>query len=230
MSSRGSASSARLRDLVRKLALLVPLPFLVAFAAWGSARVADTIGTALGAALSAVATVVGSEQRPVNEQDDPGARIRISSFDEDGPLGATNVAGAAPSGAKRGKGRADPAQAASRSIFVSAQKVLELSESRVTPKGVRVPAKGARPAGLALLGVEGLGIGLRDGDVLTRALGQPALSSSAVVRAILVARANRVKVLEGEFYRGTERWTLRVEQPYLDENRSERVKVTLRER
>ena len=148
----------------------------------------------------------------------------------DAPLGAANVAGARR-GRNAARGAASQvAQPTNRSIFVSAQKVLELSETRVTPKGVRVPAKGARPAGLALLGVEGLGIGLRDGDVLTRALGQPALSSSAVVRAILVARANRVKVLEGEFYRGTERWTLRVEQPYLDENRYERVKVTLRER
>jgi hypothetical protein len=214
---------------VRKLALLVPLPFLVAFAAWGSARVADRIGVALGAALSAVATVALAEQRPVDEQEDPGARIRGSIFDEDASL-AANVVGAAPSGARRGKGRGDPAPATSRSIFISAQKVLELSETRVAPKGVRVPAKGARPAGLELHGVEGLCTGLRDGDVLTRALGQPALSSSAVVRAILVARANRVKVLEGEFYRGTERWTLRVEQPYLDENRYERVKVTLRER
>ena len=201
---------------MRKLALLMPLPFLVAFAAWGSARVADSIGVALGAALSAVATVVGSEQRPEGEQADPGARIRGSIFDENASLGAANVAGAAPSvGGKRGKGRGDPAQATSRSIFISAQKVLDLSETRVTPKGVRVPAKGTRPAGLALLGVEGLGIGLRDGDVLTRALGQPALSSSAVVQAILVARTRRVKVLEGEFYRGSERWTLRVEQPYL---------------
>ncbi|HVR20025.1 MAG TPA: hypothetical protein VMS65_10020 [Polyangiaceae bacterium] len=211
---------------MRKLALLVPLPFLVAFAAWGSARVADTIGVALGAALSAVATVVGAEQRPVEEKVDPGARLPI--FGTDAPLGEASVAGA--TGAKRGKGRSEPAQPTHRSVFVSAQKVLALSEARVTPKGVRVDAKGARPAGLALFGVEGLGIGLRDGDVLTRALGQPALSSSAVVRAILVARANRVKVLEGEFYRGTERWTLHVEQPYLDDNRFARVKVTLRER
>jgi hypothetical protein len=67
-----------------------------------------------------------------------------------------------------------------------------------------------------LVGVAGLGIGLRDGDVLTSALGQPALSSSAVVRAILVARSQRIRVLEGEFFRGQERWVLRVEQPYLD--------------
>jgi hypothetical protein len=201
---------------VRKLALLVPLPFLVAVAAWVSAWAADAGGAALGAALSAVATVVGAEQRPAGDESelDP----MIPGFAADQTLGESSVASSA--GAKRGKARGGQAgQASSRSIFVSAEQVLRLSETRVTPKGVRTQASGSRPAGLALRGVEGLGIGLRDGDVLTRALGQPALSSSAVVQAILVARARRVKVLEGEFYRGNERWTLLVEQPYLDGER-----------
>jgi hypothetical protein len=65
--------------------------------------------------------------------------------------------------------------------------------------------------------VAALGVGLAEGDILTRALGQPALSREAVVRAVLQARARRARVLEGEFYRGSERWILRVEQPYLPE-------------
>jgi hypothetical protein len=199
---------------LQKLALLLPLPFLVALAAWGSARAADSSGAALGAALASVATVIGTQQAPAEEEFDFDERVPVSA------LGAAMTQGDAVStpAPKRSKGRSAPSVALpARSLFVSAEKVLKLSESRVTPKGARVPASGVRPAGLSLTGVAGLGIGLRDGDVLTRALGQPATSSSAVVRAILVARAQRVKVLEGEFYRGNERWTLRVEQPYLDE-------------
>jgi hypothetical protein len=204
---------------VRKLAPLLPLPFLVALAAWGSARAADRSGAALGAALSAVAGVIGTEQRPV---EDEGALDETIPSSAVGPVLAES-SGSRKGGAKRSK---PAASASARSLFVSAETVLRLSESRVTPKGVRVPANGARPAGLRLQGVAGLGIGLRDGDVLTRALGQPAQSSSDVVRAILVARANRVRVLEGEFYRGNERWTLRVEQPYLDEARAGSGKET----
>lgn len=190
---------------------LLPLPLLVVIAALASARVADTGAAALGAALSAVADVVRIEQRPV--EDDEAAEpivpvVTLLSSD------TTLAAIAAPKGKKT---RAAVSAPAGRSIFVSAETVLKLADGRVKPRGVRVAADGPRPAGLKLVGVGALGIGLRDGDVLVSALGQPALSSSAVVRSILLARSQRVKVLEGEFFRGQERWTLRVEQPYLDE-------------
>ncbi len=200
---------------MRRFAPLFPLPLVIALAAWGSARAADSVARALGAALGSVASVVGTGQRP-SEDDEAEAVIPVSALVVGDVFGASEPqAIAAP---KRGKGRSGSAAATeARSIYVSAAEVLRLAEGRVTPKGVRVPADGTRPAGLKLVGVAALGIGLRDGDVLTRALGQPALASSAVVRAILVARSHRVKVLEGEFYRGHERWTIRVEQPYLDE-------------
>ena len=204
------------RTTVRKFAPLFPLPLLLALAVWGSARVADAAGTSLGAALGAVASVIGTQQRP-SEGDEADVTIPTSVVIAGDALGEAEPGSiAAP---KRGKAR--PAAATPvRSIYVSAAQVLTLADARVRPRGVRVPADGKRPAGLKLVGVAGLGIGLRDGDVLTRALGQPALASSAVVRAILVARSKRVKVLEGEFYRGQERWIIRVEQPYLDEEGS----------
>jgi hypothetical protein len=196
---------------VRRFVPLLPLPLLVAFAAWGSAWAADAGGRALGAALSAVADVVGAEQRPLEDDDTAEPIVPVVT------LLAADVSGAAIAAPKGKKGRVSGSAApASRALFVSAGTVLKLSEARAKPRGVRVAASGVRPAGLKLVGVEALGIGLRDGDVLTSALGQPALSSSAVVRAILVARSRRAKVLEGEFFRGQERWTLRVEQPYLD--------------
>jgi hypothetical protein len=99
-------------------------------------------------------------------------------------------------------------------LFVSADTVLKIASKKVQLRGVPVAREGARPAGLRLVGVSGLGVGLLDGDVLTQALGRPVMSRSEVVSAVLRARARQEKVLEGEFYRGTERWVLRVEQPY----------------
>jgi hypothetical protein len=197
--------------LVRRFVPLLPLPLLVALAAWGSAWIADAGGAALGAALSAVADVVRVEQRPAEDEDAAEPIVPVMAL----LASDANVAAvAAPKGKKT---RAASSAPAGRSIFVSAETVLKLADGRVKPRGVRVAANGARPAGLKLVGVGALGVGLRDGDVLTTALGQPALSSSAVVRAILVARSQRARVLEGEFFRGQERWVLRVEQPYLDE-------------
>lgn len=202
---------------MRKFAPLFPLPLLLALAAWGSARAADRAAAALGSALHAVASVVGTEQRP-SEGDEAEVVIPTSALVTRDAFEGEPSAIAAP---KRGKAKPGGAAATeTRSIFVSSAQVLRLANARVKPRGIRVAADGKRPAGLKLVGVGGLGIGLRDGDVLTRALGQPALASSAVVRAILVARSHRVRVLEGEFYRGYERWTIRVEQPYLDEEPS----------
>jgi hypothetical protein len=203
------------RLALRRFAPFLPLPLVLALGAWGSARVADAAGAVLGEALAAVAAVIGTNDTSSDEESDVDDAIPASTFAVGDALRETGTDSVAAPGKKKAKSRASAA-ATERAIFVSAEKVLRLSETRVTPRGVRVPADGTRPAGLKLVGVGPLGIGLRDGDVLTRALGQPALSSSAVVRAVLVARARRIKVLEGEFYRGQERWILRVEQPYLE--------------
>jgi hypothetical protein len=110
--------------------------------------------------------------------------------------------------------------AAPKVLFVSADTVLKIAATKVQLRGVPVAREGTRPAGLRLVGVSALGVGLVDGDVLTRALGRPVMSRSEVVRAVLGARARQEKALEGEFYRGTERWLLRVEQPYPQEPRA----------
>lgn len=198
---------------MRRLAPLLPLPFLIALAAWSSGKLADAAGERLAAVL------FGLSQSLVREE------IRDTAGDEldfDGVGVVTPptipVAWSAPATAagvkaakKRGTVKAAPA---TRGVFVSAETVLKLANGGVRPRGVAVKADGKRPAGLKLLNVGGLGIGLRDGDVLTRAVGQPALSSGAVVQAVLIARANRAPFLDGEFWRDGERHTLRVEQPY----------------
>ncbi|MEZ4221128.1 MAG: hypothetical protein R3B13_09370 [Polyangiaceae bacterium] len=102
-----------------------------------------------------------------------------------------------------------------KGVRVSAGRVLALANAGARPSGVFVPARGARPAGLALTGVSALGVGLIDGDVLTHAGGRPASSAAAVVGMVLGARARGLPELSGRFWRNGESWNLIVEQPYV---------------
>lgn len=189
---------------MRLLALLLPLPLLVAVAAFGSARAADALGARLGGALSVIGRVVGVE-----------ARVD-SSEPFELPADLARPTPDAPPAAKKAGAKKPLKKAPAKGIFVSAQTVLKLASRGGRPRGTPVAAAGPRPAGLRLSGVSALGIGLEDGDVLTRALGRPALSASSVVESVIVARAKRVKVLDGEIYRGNDRYVIQVEQPYLD--------------
>jgi len=189
---------------VRRLFLLVPLPLLLALAAWISSRAADHAVNALSGVIANVAAFV-VRSAPVEEKQELDVVDRAAPIPAAAP-GTTP----APNKAQKGKHKQS-------ALFVSANTVLRIASTKVNLRGVPVAKQGARPAGLRLVGVSALGVGLVDGDVLTRALGQPALSREAVVRAVLVARARRERVLEGEFYRGNERWVLQVEQPYPSE-------------
>lgn len=193
----------------KRLLWLLPLPLLCVLGAWGSAHVADRIGIAISRALGAVAPFLVTHP---HEEPEPESFV-------DAPSEAAVLPVSIVTPAPATKGRRTPPRTKTKaevhSLFVSAETVLRLAEARVRPRGVPVKAEGQRPAGLRLSNVGALGIGLHEGDVLTRAVGQPALSSSAVVSAVLVARARGAKVLEGEFWRAGERWVLQVEQPYL---------------
>lgn len=191
---------------MRPLALLLPLPWIVAIAAVGSAHAADVLGARLGNALSVIARVVSVEAKV--DSSDPFELPEVPTFLAE-PIRDT------PPAVKKA-GKKPLKKAPPKGIFVSASSVLKLASRGGRPRGTPVKASGARPAGLRLSGVSALGIGLEDGDVLTRALGRPALSASSVVESVIVARAKRVKVLDGEIYRGNERYSIQVEQPYLD--------------
>lgn len=112
--------------------------------------------------------------------------------------------------------RARPRAPTPQGLFVSADKVLRLARVGARPAGIPVDAAGGRPGGLLLTGVGGLGVGLRDGDILTHALGQPAVSEEAVVGAILRARGARQPQLSGRVWRDGRTFALVVAQPYLD--------------
>lgn len=101
-------------------------------------------------------------------------------------------------------------------LFVSANTVLRLARAGVRPAGIPVNAAGSRPAGLLLTGVGGLGVGLQDGDILTHAVGRPAVSEEVVVGAILRARGAREPQLSGRVWRAGRSFALVVAQPYAD--------------
>lgn len=189
---------------MRPLALLLPLPLLVAVAAFGSARAADALGARLGAAFAVIGPTVGAQAK--EDFSDP--------FELPADLAAPGRD--TPAAVKQPARKKTLKKAPAKGIFVSAQTVLKLASRGGRPRGTPVKAAGARPAGLLLSGVSALGIGLEDGDVLTRALGRPALSAGSVVEGVIVARSKRVKVLDGEIYRGNDRYLIQVEQPYLD--------------
>jgi hypothetical protein len=200
----------------------VPLPFLLAFAAWSSARVADRAGEAGASVLSTLAAFVRHAEPTPPEPAIPTGVLLAAE-----PVAADAAPPALAGPTAKNPKRHGPVRAAAPSVlFVSRDQVLRLATARVVPRGVPVAASAVRPAGLKLSGVAALGVGLQDGDVLTRALGVPALSSGAVVQAVLVARAHRAPVLEGEVWRGNQRLILRVEQPYLAESDAAPAPVT----
>ncbi|HLV19489.1 MAG TPA: hypothetical protein VKZ49_01355 [Polyangiaceae bacterium] len=100
-------------------------------------------------------------------------------------------------------------------VRVAADQVLRLARAGARPSGVKVPARGKRPPGLALRGVSALGIGVQDGDVLTHVEGQPVASVGAVIGHIVAARGAGAAVIHGRLWRGDRAFVLVVEQPYL---------------
>lgn len=101
----------------------------------------------------------------------------------------------------------------SKGVFVSAQAVLRLANARAIPDGRPVPADGARPAGVQLSGVGGLGIGMRDGDVLTTAAGAPVRSKAQVIGLVASALGKGAETISGSFWRDGERYNLVVRVP-----------------
>jgi hypothetical protein len=125
--------------------------------------------------------------------------------------------GAAPSSVRAPAPRsATAAPARPQPLFVSAASVLLLSKSAARPHGTFVSKTPQHPAGLRLTGVAGLGIGVKDGDILVDALGMTPRSSGEIIGAVIQARAQRVRYLSGMLWRSGQTFRITVEQPYLD--------------
>jgi hypothetical protein len=202
--------------------VLPRLPLVVAFIAlpaFGVARIgqsfADRWGTEIGREVAAVAQHLRPAPAPP-----PGPEASALDSDFAEPPIATasddNPALAAP-GQRKGGQKRKPGPPAKLGVFVSAATVLRLAQASAMPRAVAVGPQGARPAGLRLIGVSGLGIGMRDGDVLTSVLGARVGATGEVVSRVIAARARRAREISGEFWRNGVSGSIVVEQPYLDE-------------
>ncbi|MCC6668868.1 MAG: hypothetical protein IT375_34300 [Polyangiaceae bacterium] len=182
------------------LALMLPLPAL----ALGANALADQLARAAGRSLAAA---TGRWLAPPVARQQP-------VFVEAWPAPEATDAALPTGPARRPAPAAKAAPAVPKGIRVRADAVLRLANGGARPGGVPVPARGERPAGLALVGVSALGIGLVDGDVLTHAAGRPALSAGDVIGVVLGSRASHQPEIWGRFWRNGESWNLVVEQPY----------------
>jgi hypothetical protein len=113
------------------------------------------------------------------------------------------------------KPHANEEPAAAIGVFVSRKRVVRAANAGLRPSGWPVSATDAHPAGLSLTGITGLGVGLRDGDILTRAGGTPATSDGAVVAAVTAALRRQQKAMTAEVWRGRQRFIVTVELPKL---------------
>ena len=77
-------------------------------------------------------------------------------------------------------------------------------------------ADGPRPAGIELFGVGSLGIGMRDGDVLTVVAGRAVRTEAQIVGLVLAARARHDPGISAVFWRGKAPWALFVAMPYAE--------------
>lgn len=193
------------RRLVLAALLALPLPL----SAWASAHAADSAGAALGAQAGQLAAFVPQ----------PEAELEPDAFAAQGSLVAVDGTDAAPELPKRAHARHRRRVYIARGVHVSAPVVLRLADSGARPRGVYVPSDGVRPAGMRLSGVSRLGLGVRDGDVLTRVAGAPARSAGDVIGAVVAARGRLARAVSGVFWRGHVPYRLVVDQPYVAQRR-----------
>jgi hypothetical protein len=99
------------------------------------------------------------------------------------------------------------------SIHIDEKRLVELSRTRSIPAGRPVPATAVRPAGIALFGVGGYGVGLKDGDVLTTVEGRSVQAEGQVVGVVMVMLARHARRISGEFWRGERRGSIVVDVP-----------------
>jgi hypothetical protein len=187
-------------------------------AAFASGEIADRLGRRLGVELDETLGAALRLARPA-QPEKLEAAVALAPVATPPPRSAEPPPAPAAK-ASAPKRRSAPRRSAEpvpeRGLRVSAQTVLRLAHSGARPGGTPVPASRGCPAGLRLHGVGGLGVGLRDGDVLTHAAGRPASSRAEVVGAVIGARGARRPEVSGRFCRDGEAWNLVVEQPYLD--------------
>lgn len=187
----------------------------VSVAAWGARRVEPAV--AEYGRLAGHAWTGSDVPKPSEAQLEPDAFAppAFQAFEGE-PLGASELAADEAGKQRRSPGKKPQPKAsdAPRGLRVSAAAVLKLAQARAMPGASWVAARGKRPAGLELRGVQRLGLGLRDGDVLTHVAGTPVTSVPQVITLVLQQRAKHAPAIEGTCYRADSGFSLVVEMPY----------------
>lgn len=105
-----------------------------------------------------------------------------------------------------------------RNSRASSEQVLAWANAGMIPSGVVRPRDEQMPAGIELLNVGALGLGLMDGDRLVTVDGAPVASRADVVGAVLSARGQGRLEMRAGLARlteaGTKRFVVVVQQPY----------------
>jgi hypothetical protein len=192
------------RVLVLSIALGAPF-WLASRAAAG--LVAPLSRTLVAALSAAVAPLESQSGRPLEEQPEnvvAPAPLELS-FE---PIQSSGERA-------RVRSRAPVKPGPPAALFVSQATVLRLAQTSARPRGSFVAETADHPAGLLLSGVAGLGIGVRDGDILVDALGAIPRSAGQVIGAIIEARAKQARYLSGRIWRQGQTFAITVEQPYV---------------
>jgi hypothetical protein len=196
---------------MRRLAPLFALALGLGLVAWVNARIAAHVAASLGGGLAQVGALMAPSRLPFAPE-----AWHVQAVDACSSAGEVVVAAYdrdARPGRRRSRGRRRGERVA-HGLLVPGGAVLRIVRSGLRPRGVPVPADGAHPAGMLLEGVSALGVGLQDGDVLTRVAGAPASDAGDVIGAVIAARGRLARSISGVFWRDGQPWQLTVEQPY----------------
>lgn len=180
---------------------------------WLAARSIDRRAEALGAALSEVLPHIAQTSSPavtVERESSPTfseAHAAVNIL----PSEATQSAASLAHVDKRKK--KTPIAPGPHDVRVPAGTVLRWVRDGVMPSAVSVPATKTRPAGIRLSGVAGLGIGVRDGDVLTHVEGQAVRGVGDVIGLVVTALGKKQMAIGGRLYRDDKHYSITVEIP-----------------
>lgn len=196
--------------LFARLSVLVLLGCLSGL--WWSSRVAVELGTELGGG----AGLVVSSLRVSLESDSEAAE---SESTEEAPLEPGSLQAGSHGIAQRARrvpGRRSLAspRKLEATFLVRSPEVLALANSGRRPSGSPVRASGNRPSGLQLSHLNGLGLPVENGDVLTHVAGQHIATAGDVVGLVLALRGRQVARISGVFWHAGKPFGLVVEQPY----------------
>lgn len=197
--------------------VLAGAALLVGLGSWAERRLAPSL-TEVGVALGQVIAPPVGHALPhadvmwetVEEPLLPTEKTTERSVDRDVPA---KIGKRPRARAERPEANAEPLP----SLFVSAEQVLRLSRTARIPVARHIPPAGRRPSGLQVAGVGGLGIGVKDGDVLTKVAGTVIQNPSEVVSSVLQLRAKHVKSIAAEVWRGERPYRITFEMPYLEQ-------------